>query len=172
MQKWMEWGDAFSERLGQLCGVLTLLMMILAVVVVGLRYGFGIGSIALQETVLYLHGAAVTLGAAYTLKQQGHVRVDIFYRRFSKRRKAWVDLVGLLGFVLPSVVVIVTLSWNYVLNSWSRWEGSAEAGGLPLVYLHKTLLLALALTLGLQALVELGRNWRTIRTNKVPEGAQ
>ncbi|SHI11437.1 TRAP transporter small permease subunit [Ferrimonas marina] len=150
--------DRISERLGQLCGLLMLLMLLLAFLVVVLRYVFDLGSIALQEAVLYLHGALFTLGAGFTLKHQGHVRVDIFYREWSPRRKAWVDLLGTLLLLLPFLGFIALQSWDYVANAWARMEGSVEAGGLGLVYLQKSLILALVLTLGLQALAELGRN--------------
>ncbi|TKB50005.1 TRAP transporter small permease subunit [Ferrimonas sediminicola] len=133
-------------------------MLLCAMTVVLLRYGLALGSIALQESVLYLHGSAFALGAAFTLKRDGHVRVDIFYREMSPRRQAGVNVIALALFVLPSVGLIAYLSWDYVLASWGGMEGSAEAGGLPLVYLQKSLLLLLCLTLGLQGVAELLRN--------------
>ncbi|QIZ75598.1 TRAP transporter small permease subunit [Ferrimonas lipolytica] len=158
--------DRISHWLGQLCGYLLLLMVLLAGLVVVLRYGFAIGSIALQEAVLYLHGAVFTIGAGYTLLHQGHVRVDIFYRHWSTRRKALVDLAGYLLLLLPIALFFGFTSWNYVMVSWARWEGSGEAGGLPLVYLQKSLLLALVVGLILQAVAEISRCIMTLRGAK------
>ncbi|MBY6018098.1 TRAP transporter small permease subunit [Ferrimonas balearica] len=159
----LSWIDRLSEWLGRLCGLLMLAMLLLATAVVALRYGMESGSIALQESVLYLHGALFTLGAGFTLKHNGHVRVDIFYRNWSARRRAWVDLLGTLLLLLPLIGFIGWQSWPYVMASWARLEGSPEAGGLALVYLQKTLLLGLVLTLGLQALAELARAVATLR---------
>ncbi|WP_298444676.1 TRAP transporter small permease subunit [uncultured Ferrimonas sp.] len=149
--------DRLSTILGHLCGYCLLLMVLLAGLVVLLRYGFGIGSIALQESVLYLHGAVFTLGTGFTLLHQGHVRVDIFYRQWSPRRKAAVDLAGYLLLLLPVLLFFAIASWDYVMVSWQRLEGSPESGGLPLVYLQKTLLLGLVGALLLQAVAEIGR---------------
>ncbi|MBY5990595.1 TRAP transporter small permease subunit [Ferrimonas balearica] len=155
--------ERFSQALGWLCGLLMLVMLLLAVLVVVLRYGLASGSIALQEGVLYLHGALFTLGAGFTLKHNAHVRVDIFYRNWSARRRAWVDLLGTLLLLLPFLLFIGWQSWGYVSASWVRMEGSVEAGGLPLVYLQKSLILALVVTLGLQALAEIARALAVLR---------
>lgn len=149
--------DRISHWLGQLCALLLLLMALLAGLVVLLRYGFEVGSIALQESVLYLHGAVFTLGAGFTLMHQGHVRVDIFYRQWSQRRQAIVDMLGYLLLLLPVLLFFGYVSFDYVIISWQRMEGSPEAGGLPIVYIQKTLLLGLVGALLLQAITELLR---------------
>lgn len=132
----------------------TLAMTLLMVLVVALRYGFGIGNIALQESVMYLHGILFMLGAGYTLARDEHVRVDIFYQHFSPRRKALVDLLGTLLLLLPVCLLILVASWDYVIASWQSGEGSADAGGLPFIYLLKTLLLVMPVLLLMQGLVE------------------
>src|SRR5690606_22659805 len=111
--------------------------------VVILRYGFATGSIAAQEAITYLHALVFMLGAAYTLKREGHVRVDVFYRRLGDRARAWVDLLGTVLLLLPTFVFILVISWTFVANAWVRMEGSAEAGGLPLVFLLKSAILAM-----------------------------
>jgi TRAP-type mannitol/chloroaromatic compound transport system permease small subunit len=123
-----------------------------------MRYGFGQGMTALQESVSYLHGTVFMLGAAYTLKHGGHVRVDIFYRRFSPRTKAWVDSVGSIVFLLPLCGLILITSWDFTLNAWAIHETSVEPGGLPFVYLLKTLLPLMAINLAMQGFAELLRN--------------
>jgi TRAP-type mannitol/chloroaromatic compound transport system permease small subunit len=137
---------------------LTLLMMLITCSVVVLRYGFSIGAIAMQESITYLHATVFLLGAAFTLKQGGHVRVDIFYRGFSPRRRALVDFIGGLIFLLPLCVFIGFSSWDYVLQSWSIREASPEAGGIPAVFLLKSLMPLMAATLFLQGLAETLRN--------------
>lgn len=150
--------DRLSELSGRLLAWLTLLMMILLALVVLLRYGFEIGSIALQESVTYLHATVFMLGAAYTLKRDGHVRVDIFYRNFSPRGKAWVNSLGGIIFLLPLCVYIFFISWDFVAQSWLIREISPEPGGIPAIFLLKTLIPLFALKLGLQGLAEILRS--------------
>ena len=97
------------------------------------------------------------LGAAYTLKADGHVRVDIFYRGFSARQKAWVNILGHIVFTLPVCGLIGWGSLDYVLDSWSAREASPEPGGLPFVFLLKTLIPVMALLLALQSLAQCRR---------------
>ena len=150
--------DEFTERLGRLLAWLIPLMMLGTAAVVIMRYGFGQGMTALQESVTYLHGTVFMLGAAYTLKHGGHVRVDIFYHRFSPRSKAWVDSIGSIVFLLPLCGLILITSWEFTANAWVIREASVEPGGLPFVYLLKSLLPLMAINLALQGVAELLRN--------------
>ena len=158
--------DSFTEVLGQLVSWLTLVMVLITFSIVVLRYGFNTGWIAMQESVLYFHGVVFMLGAAYTLKADGHVRVDIFYQNFSKQKKALVNLFGTLFLLLPVCIFVFIISIDYVSSSWSILEKSAEAGGLPFVYLSKSLLLLFSVTLSLQGLAEIGRNIQVLSANK------
>ncbi|AWL10951.1 hypothetical protein HMF8227_00455 [Saliniradius amylolyticus] len=142
--------DLLHRRLCQLISWFTLLMVIIVFVVVVLRYGFNLGWIALQESAMYLHAAVFMLGAAYTLQVDEHVRVDILYRRMSHKGKAWVDLFGSILLLLPVTGFIFWASLDYVASSWQLLETSQEAGGLPLVFVLKSLLPLFALTLLLQ----------------------
>jgi TRAP-type mannitol/chloroaromatic compound transport system permease small subunit len=99
-----------------------------------------------------MHAMVFLVGASYTLKHNGHVRVDIFYRKMSPQRQSWVDLLGTLLLLLPVSVFIFWASWEYVLTSWQFKESSGEAGGLPGVYLLKTLLLIMPALLILQGI--------------------
>lgn len=150
--------DRFTETCGRLLAWLLLAMALLTTAVVLLRYGFNTGSIMAQEAIIYLHGCVFMLGAAYTLKHDGHVRVDIFYRRFSPRGQAWINALGGIVFLIPLCGFIFVSSWDYVQASWIIRESSAEAGGIPAVFLLKTLLPLLALNLFLQAVAETLRN--------------
>ena len=144
--------DSFSDWSGRAISWLTLLMVLTTFVIVVLRYAFNLGWIAMQESVTFMHAAVFMLGAAYTLRHDGHVRVDIFYRGRSRRRRALVDLVGTLLLLLPTCVFVFWVSWDYVAASWSLFEGSREPGGLPGVFLLKTLIPVMAALLVLQGL--------------------
>ncbi len=138
-------------------------MVVVTVVVVGLRYGLATSSIFLQESVMYMHGAVLMLGISYALKENRHVRVDIFYARMSERRQALVDVTGHLLFLLPVSLLIFWTSLPYVANAWRVLEGSSEVGGVPAVFLLKTLIPIMALLLGLQGLNEIVRGVQRLR---------
>ena len=142
--------EQISELSGRYLAWLTLFIVAITFIVVVLRYVFDIGSIALQESISYMHAFVFMLGAAYTLKHDTHVRVDIFYRKMSSKKKAWVDLVGTLLLLFPVCLFILFSSWDYVLTSWSQFEESGEAGGLPYVYLLKTALIIMPILLMVQ----------------------
>lgn len=146
--------DQVNEVLGQAVSWLSLFMVVATFVIVVLRYAFNLNWIWFQESVTYMHAALFLVGAAYTLKHEGHVRVDIFYRKFSPRGRAWVDLGGTLFLLLPVCLFIFSASWDYVVQSWDLREGSREAGGLDGVYLLKSLILVMAGLLVLQGLAQ------------------
>ena len=150
--------DRFTDWTGRMVSWLTLAMVLMTLVVVVLRYYFQSGSIALQESITYLHGLVFMLGIAFTLQRGGHVRVDIFYRGFSPRRKALVDLLGGLVFLLPVSLLIFIFSWDYVAASWAIGETSEERSGIQGIYLLKRLLLLMPATLMLQGLAEILRS--------------
>lgn len=150
--------DTIAEITGTTTAWLTGLMVIIASVVVGLRHLFNIGSIGLQESVTYMHAAVFMLGAAYTLKNDGHVRVDILHKKMSPSTRAWVEVLGSLLFTLPVMVLIGWGSLEFVRESWRIHEGSTDSGGIGGVYLLKTLLPVMAVSLSLQAIAELLRN--------------
>ncbi len=141
------------NRIGQLSSWLTVAMIGLLFSVVVLRYVFSEGWIAMQESVLWLHSMVFLLTAAWTLGIDGHVRVDVFYREFSERRKAWVDLIGTVFLLFPVAGFLLYSSVPYVQRSWAVSESSFEAGGLPAVYILKTLIPIAAGLLLLQGLV-------------------
>ncbi|MFT6300541.1 MAG: TRAP-type mannitol/chloroaromatic compound transport system permease small subunit [Saprospiraceae bacterium] len=150
--------DHFTERTGCAVAWLTLAMVTLTCVIVSMRYFFGTGSIALQESVTYMHALVFLMGAAFTLKRKGHVSVDIFYQRFTPRLQALIEILGTLFFLFPVCFVILTFSWDYVLSSWVTAESSSEASGLPWLYLLKTLLLLMPITMMLQGISEVIKN--------------
>ena len=150
--------DQFTDITGRAVSWLTLLMVALTVVIVVLRYYFESGSIALQESITYLHGIVFMLGIAFTLQRGGHVRVDIFYRGFSPHKKALVDFIGGILLLLPVCLLIFIFSRDYVIASWAIGETSEESSGIAGIYLLKTLLLLMPATLILQGIAETLRN--------------
>lgn len=168
MTKIVSYLDQASDALGRVLAFASVAIMLLTFLVVVMRYGFnasqlsfagwGISSIALQETVLYLHAILFMLASAYTLKHNGHVRVDVFYRNFSAKGKAWVDLFGTLLLLFPMCGFILFASLDFVAFSWQISERSAEAEGLPYLYLLKSLIPAMCSLLILQGIIEVLRN--------------
>jgi TRAP-type mannitol/chloroaromatic compound transport system permease small subunit len=142
--------EKFSEWSGRLISWLTFFMVLLVFIVVIIRYVLNMGSIALQESITYLHGMVFLLAAAYTLKHDEHVRVDIFYSAMSPRNRAWVNLIGTLVFMFPVCITIFIMSLDYVLLSWKISEASGESGGLPGIFLLKSLILVMPVLMLLQ----------------------
>jgi TRAP-type mannitol/chloroaromatic compound transport system permease small subunit len=159
--RWQHRLTRLTTAVGRLSAWLALFLVLGMVLVVALRYAFGIGNIALQESLTYLHGALFMLAIAYTLAEDEHVRVDVLYQRFSPRTRAWVNLLGTLFLLLPVCAALFWLSLDYVASSWREQEGSAN-GGLPFVYLLKSLLLVLPALLGIQGLADLLRHTLTL----------
>lgn len=149
--------DWLNERVGRAVSWLTLAMVVITFVVVILRYVFSLGFVWLQESYVWLHGIVFMAGAGYTLLHEGHVRVDILYRTASPRYRAWVDLAGVLLLLVPLITMVWIVCWPYVVASWDRLEGSREAGGLPGLFLLKSVLLVFCVCVGLQGLAMLSR---------------
>jgi TRAP-type mannitol/chloroaromatic compound transport system permease small subunit len=153
----------FIGLCGKAVAWLTLVMVLLTFTIVVLRYGFNLGWIWLQESLTYLHVAVFTVVTAWALQLDGHVRVDIFYAKMTERKQAMVDLAGTLVLLVPFCVFLLVIAWPYVANSWKLLETSREAGGLPLVFLLKSLILLMPLLLLCQAYINITDAWRTLR---------
>ncbi len=147
--------EKISVWSGQSISWLTLLMVLLTFGIVVLRYGFDMGWIAMQESVIYMYALVFLIGIPYTLKHDGHVRVDIFYSKMSPQSKARVNLLGTVFLLIPVTVFIAWVSWDYVAASWALKEESGEAGGLPGVYLLKATILIMTFLLFIQAISQL-----------------
>lgn len=155
--------SSVNEVVGRAISWVTLCMVVVTFLVVVLRYAFNLGWIAMQESVTYMHALVFLLGAAYTLKHDGHVRVDIFYRRLGQRGQAWVDLLGALLLLWPVCIYISWVSWDYIASSWEVREASGEAGGLPGVFLLKTTILVMTTLVAIQGTVQVLRSILIIR---------
>jgi TRAP-type mannitol/chloroaromatic compound transport system permease small subunit len=146
--------DRLNAAIGRGAAWLCLLVVGVQFAVVLLRYLFGIGSIWLTETIIYGHATLLMLGAAWTLREGGHVRVDVFYADAGPRHRALVDLCGALLLLLPFMLVLLWFAWPYVARSWAIWETSRETSGIPAVYLLKTMIPLFALTMALQGVAQ------------------
>jgi TRAP-type mannitol/chloroaromatic compound transport system permease small subunit len=146
--------DRLTAAVGRAVAWLALVIVLLQFMLVVARYGFGLGSIWLTETVYYCNAALFLLASAWTLGQGGHVRVDIFYAHASARGKAVIDLVGSLALLLPFMLVLIWLTVPYAARSWAILERSQEASGLPLVFVLKSFMPAFAVLMALQGIAQ------------------
>ena len=144
--------DAVSEGVGRVVAWGMVALALTGLTVVVLRYGFDLGFLWMQELLVWLHAAAFMLGAGYALRHDAHVRVDVFRQRMPARQQVSVDLLGTLFLLWPSCAVIAWFSIPYVASSWDIGERSREAGGLPWLWLLKSMIPALAFLLALQGL--------------------
>jgi TRAP-type mannitol/chloroaromatic compound transport system permease small subunit len=143
--------DAANERIGVSIAWLALALVLVAFTVVLMRYVFGVGSVKMQESIVYMHAIVFMVAAGYTLLHNGHVRCDIFYADATPRRQAMIDLIGVFVFLLPTCALIAWVAWPYVAAAWAVREGSPEGSlGIPGVYLLKSIILVFAGLVALQ----------------------
>jgi TRAP-type mannitol/chloroaromatic compound transport system permease small subunit len=146
--------DRLTGAIGRGAAWLSLAIVLVQFAVVLMRYVFGTGSIRLQESIIYGHAALFMLAAAWTLREGGHVRVDVFYADATSRTKALIDLIGALALLLPFMLTLAWLALPYVARSWAILERSRETSGIPAVFLLKTLIPAFAVLLALQGIAQ------------------
>lgn len=154
--------DLITEWYGKIIYWLVLVMISIGVWNVIGRYigkiiGENLSSNSLIELQWYLFDLIFFLGAAYTLKKDSHVRVDIFYKNWSSKTKALANIIGIVLFLIPFCGVIIYFSWQYVINSWQIMEMSPDDGGLPR-YPIKTMIIISPILLIIQGVSELIKN--------------
>lgn len=142
--------DRFNDTVGRGVRWLALGLVLVQFVVVVLRYVFGSSFIWMQESVIYTHATLFMLAIGYTLLHDGHVRVDVIYAGLPRRRQAWIELAGALVAILPFCLLVLWACWPYVSISWRMREGPMFPGGIPWLYLLKSLIPAMAVLLLLQ----------------------
>jgi TRAP-type mannitol/chloroaromatic compound transport system permease small subunit len=157
--------DRLNGWIGRLAGWAVLAMVVVQFAIVVLRSAFGFGSLWMQESLHYLLAILVLFAAAWTLRSDGHVRVDIFYADATPRTKAKVDLAGALFLLVPFMAAIIWLSWSYASRAWAIGEGSREAGGIPLVFLLKSSIPLFAALMLLQGIAQALRAVLTLMTD-------
>jgi len=150
--------DTLTKYTAYIAALLSFLLALLIVFDAVNRYLFHSGSIALQELEWHFFDLVVLLGLAYALKHDKHVRVDIFYEKFSKKTKLYINIVGALFFIIRFCIFIIYYSFDFVMMSYMQQESSSDPGGLCCRYLIKSAIpLGFAL-LALQALSEVIKN--------------
>ena len=122
--------DAMNEFIGRIADWLVLSACLISAGNAVVRYGFSLSSNAWLEVQWYLFAGTVMLGAAYTLKRNEHVRVDLVYGSVGQRARLWIDVFGILLFLLPAMVLLAWMTWPFFVESWIRNEGSPNSGGL------------------------------------------
>jgi len=163
--------DAANDWIGRSVAWLTLGCVLTCFAVVVLRYAFNVGFPWMQELYVWQHAAVFMAGAGYTLLHGGHVSVDVLYGRASPRRRAWIDIAGTLVFLFPWLAVVATASAPFVLSSWSIREGSGTAGGMPALYLLKSLLWIFCALLFVQGLALIARRGLFLAGQDAPDAA-
>ena len=157
---------------GRLVSWLTVVMVLVLAFNVLSSWLFNSSSIMLAESVTWMHSANFLIAASYTLHRNEHVRVDIFYAKMSPHRKALVDLMGTLLLLLPVCVFILWSSWSFVLLSWKIGEVSAEAGGMPALYVLKSFLILMPALLVIEAIHQIISNLTKLTSNDDRETVQ
>lgn len=142
--------EYINQFLGKSTAWLLVLMVLVQFVVVLFRYVYNVGEVWLTEALLYIHGVIIMCGSAYTLLIGGHVRIDIFFEKYSDKSKAKVEFYGSLFLLIPFSLVASYFIIPYVISSWRVLEGSTETLGIPLIYLLKTTMIVYSLSLFLQ----------------------
>lgn len=154
--------DRLNEWVGVVSGYIALIMVLVVTTDVIMRYAFNTSFVAIQELEWHLFGVLFLMGAGYTLLVDGHVRVDIFYQRLSPKGQAWINLIGVLIFLLPGCYLVLVTSWNFFHVSYIMGEGSPDPGGLPARWVLKffiplgfSLVTLQGISMGIKAFLEI-----------------
>ena len=166
MKRYIKLIDSINNNFGRIAGWITTLMVVNVFVDVLLRYGLNKVFIAMQELEWHFFAAIFLLGAGHTLKQNGHVRVDLLYNNFNDTQKAWVNLTGSIIFLLPFSAMVVFSSQDFVISSFQIQETSPNPGGLPARYILKALIPIGFTLLFLQGISEVFKNILFLKVEK------
>ncbi|WP_413692372.1 TRAP transporter small permease subunit [Psychromonas sp. KJ10-2] len=159
--------DRFSDIVGKIAATLMILLLANVFYDVVARYFFKSSSIGLQELEWHLFASMFLLGIAYTLKEEGHVRVDIIYERLGEKGKAWINFLGCIFFLLPFCALIIWYGYDFALESYNLQETSGDPGGLSNRWIIKSMIPLSALALALSAFGVLIKSLRSISNNHI-----
>jgi TRAP-type mannitol/chloroaromatic compound transport system permease small subunit len=160
--------DAANEAIGRAVGWLTVATVLVCAGVVFLRYVLKSGSVWTQELYVWIHACVFMLGAGYALLADKHVRVDLWYGKQTARTKAVVELLGAALFLLPWIAVLLWTALPFAARSWAILEPSAQVGGLPALFLLKSVLIVFAILFGLQGVARAARAALLLTGRDVP----
>lgn len=155
--------DCLTRAVGRVAAWACLAVALLQFGLVVARDLLSVGSVWMTELVTYGYAALLTLTAAWTLAAGGHVRVDVFYGHAGQRARAAIDLAGALFLLLPFMLTLAWFAMPYAARSWAILEGSRETSGLPLVFILKSLIPAMAVMMALQGVAQAIRAWARLR---------
>jgi TRAP-type mannitol/chloroaromatic compound transport system permease small subunit len=150
------WISRLNDALGLVVPWMVVVIVVLEISIVVLRYVYSVTYPALSDLVQYLHAITFMTLAGYVLRRDGHVRVDIFYSRARKSRRAVIDAVGTVLLLWPFSLYILWSSWPYVRESWKILEGAPTPSGLQAIFVLKSFLLVFPVVLFLQGVVVVG----------------
>ena len=142
--------NIITNQVGLISSFLILLLILLVSTSVILRYIFAIGFIWLQDLYIWVHAIFILLGISYTLKMDEHVRIDLLYRTFTKKKKKIVNLIGIIFFGIPLTYLLLVNGLDYFSRSYNLNESSKESGGLPKIYILKFFIFFLGVLLFLE----------------------
>lgn len=144
--------NGINRLIGNVFAWVSLAIVVVCFTVVVQRYAFSTTRLWMQDLYVWLNGAMFTAVAGYALLRNDHVRVDIFYRPASPKKKAFIDLIGVVFFLMPFAWLIYTYGWNFVARSWRLYEGSSNIGGMPGLFILKSFILVFAFVIAIQGL--------------------
>ena len=171
LERFADLADRINETVGRAIAWLVLAMVLLLCAQVIARNAFDWASQGLSESATRLHALVFMLGLGYTLVRDEHVRVDLLARHWSPRQKAWLELLGCALLLMPFCLLLMIGSLDYVAASWRILESSREAGGLPGVFLMKSVIPLAAFLLLLAGLSRAARAWCVLRGVAPPSAA-
>ncbi len=154
----VRFAEAVNDMVGRTVAYLTLATVLICATVVVIRYVLQTGFVWMQELFIWTHATAFMLGAGFTLMVNRHVRVDIVYESRSPRTRAWLDLLSTIVFLFPWIIVLWYYAWPYVAASWRLGEASPQVGGMPGLYLLKSVILGFCVLMMLQGLAICARS--------------
>jgi TRAP-type mannitol/chloroaromatic compound transport system permease small subunit len=162
IKKLSRWIDTLNQWVGRGVSWVTLALVLVVFVDVVMRYLFNTSFVFTQELEWHLFGFIFLMGAGYTLLHDGHVRVDIIYQRVGLKPRAWINLCGVILFLIPGCIMVITTSFKFALNAFEIMEGSPDPGGIPFRFVIKscipvgfTLLLLQGISLGMHSVMQI-----------------
>jgi TRAP-type mannitol/chloroaromatic compound transport system permease small subunit len=162
IKKFSRWIDTLNQWVGRGVSWVTLALVLVVFVDVVMRYLFNTSFVFTQELEWHLFGFIFLMGAGYTLLHDGHVRVDIIYQRVGLKPRAWINLCGVILFLIPGCIMVITTSFKFALNAFEIMEGSPDPGGIPFRFVIKscipvgfTLLLLQGISLGMHSVMQI-----------------
>ena len=162
--------DKLNTKLGVITSWLTFILVLVTCYDVFTRYILNESSIALQELEWHLFAVIFLMAAAYTLLKDEHVRVDVFYSRFSEEKKAWINFLGAIFLLIPFCILAIYTSKDFVINSFLFKETSPDAGGLPARYILKAFIPVSFIFLLLQGISLAFKSFLEIKNQRKPKG--